>query len=118
MIKSVFTTFKVVLLRPCPFLLVSAWFHLSDVCYAVHMLTSRPTIRDMAGWTGSDYTGFTTDFHVGYEGKLFYNIPWEKTVPTTSKVAHSLVTPDGGSDETVPSGKAGLGFASSVRLEG
>ena len=23
-----------------------------------------------AGWTGADYTGATTDFHVGYEGAL------------------------------------------------
>ena len=34
-----------------------------------------------------------------------------KVVPTTSKVAASLVAPDGGSDDTVPSGKAGIGVA-------
>ena len=37
-------------------------------------------------------------------------VPWVKVVPTTSKVA-SLVAPDGGSDDTVPSGKAGIGVA-------
>ena len=36
-------------------------------------------VETNAGWTGSDYNGATTDFHVGYEAL------WVKTLPTTSK---------------------------------
>ena len=55
-----------------------------------------------AGWTGSDYTGTTTDAHVGYEG----------TVGGASYYVQggvSFVSPDSGETDTVPSGKAGLG---------
>jgi hypothetical protein len=62
-------------------------------------------VETNAGWTGSDYTGATTDFHVGYEGALGENGSYYV------QGGASLVTPDGGTDETVPSGKAGLGFA-------
>ena len=27
-------------------------------------------VETNAGWTGADYTGAATDFHVGYEGAL------------------------------------------------
>jgi len=27
-------------------------------------------IEANAGWTGDDYTGATTDFHIGYEGAI------------------------------------------------
>ena len=67
-------------------------------------------VETNAGWTGSDYTGATTDFHVGYEGALGENGSYYV------QGGASLVTPDGGSDETVPSGKAGLGFALSDAL--
>ena len=62
-------------------------------------------VETNAGWTGSDYTGATTDFHVGYEG------PLGESGSYYVQGGASLVTPDGGTDETVPSGKAGLGFA-------
>ena len=55
-----------------------------------------------SGWSGSDYTGTTTDAHVGYEG----------TVGAASYYVQggaSFVSPDGGESDTVPSGKAGLG---------
>ena len=58
-----------------------------------------------AGWTGSDYTGATTDFHVGYEGAL------GESGSYYVQGGASLVAPDGGSDDTVPSGKAGIGVA-------
>ena len=57
-----------------------------------------------SGWTGSDYTGTTTDAHLGYEG----------TVGAAAWYVQggvSLVSPDGGETDTVPSGKAGLGVA-------
>ena len=62
-------------------------------------------VETNAGWTGSDYTGATTDFHVGYEGAL------GESATYYVQGGASLVTPDGGSDDTVPSGKAGLGVA-------
>ena len=58
-----------------------------------------------AGWTGADYNGAVTDFHLGYEGAL-----GEKgSYYVQGGIA--VVTPDGGDTDTVPSGKAGLGFA-------
>ena len=67
-------------------------------------------VETNAGWTGSDYTGATTDFHVGYEG------PIGESASFYVQGGASLVTPDGGSDETVPSGKAGVGVALSDAL--
>ena len=61
-------------------------------------------VETNAGWTGSDYNGAATDLHVGYEGALgergSYYVQGGATV----------LTPDGGDTDTVPSGKAGLGF--------
>ena len=62
-------------------------------------------VETNAGWTGSDYTGATTDFHVGYEGAL------GTTGSYYVQGGASLIAPDGGTDETVPSGKAGVGLA-------
>ena len=56
-----------------------------------------------SGWTGSDYTGTSTDLHVGYEGALGENASWYAQGGAT------VITPDGGAADTVPSGKAGLG---------
>jgi len=62
-------------------------------------------VETNAGWTGADYNGATTDFHLGYEGAL-----GEKgSYYVQGGIA--VVTPDGGDTDTVPSGKAGLGFA-------
>ena len=57
-----------------------------------------------AGWTGSNYNGTTTDLHVGYEGAL------GDAASYYVQGGASLVSPDGGESDTVPSGKAGLGF--------
>ena len=61
-------------------------------------------VETNAGWNGSDYNGAATDLHVGYEGALgergSYYVQGGATV----------LTPDGGDTDTVPSGKAGLGF--------
>lgn len=67
-------------------------------------------VETNAGWTGSDYSGATTDFHIGYEG------PVGDSASFYVQGGASLVTPDGGSDETVPSGKAGVGVALSDAL--
>jgi len=55
-----------------------------------------------SGWTGSDYTGTTTDAHLGYEGTAG-DAAWYV------QGGVSLVSPDSGETDTVPSGKAGIG---------
>ena len=62
-------------------------------------------VETNAGWTGADYTGAATDFHVGYEGELGAAASYYVQGGAT------LVSPDGGESDTVPSGKAGLGVA-------
>ena len=63
-----------------------------------------------AGWTGSNYNSTTTDLHVGYEGALGDSASYYV------QGGASVVSPDGGDSDTVPSGKAGLGFAVSDAL--
>jgi hypothetical protein len=57
-----------------------------------------------AGWTGSDYDSTTTDLHVGYEGAI------GESASYYVQGGASVVSPDGGESDTVPSGKAGLGL--------
>ena len=63
-----------------------------------------------SGFTGSDYTGTTTDLHVGYEDAL------GESASYYVQVGASVVSPDGGSADTVPSGKAGLSVAATDSL--
>ena len=58
-----------------------------------------------SGWTGSNYSGTTTDAHVGYEGALGDASSWY------IQGGAGFVSPDGGETDTVPSGKAGIGVA-------
>ncbi len=58
-----------------------------------------------SGWTGSDYNGTSTDLHLGYEGALGESASYYVQGGAT------VVSPDGGESDTVPSGKAGLGLA-------
>ena len=58
-----------------------------------------------SGWVGSDYSGTATDLHIGYEGDLTDNATYYVQGGAT------VVSPDGGESDTVPSGKAGLGIA-------
>ena len=67
-------------------------------------------VETNAGWTGDDYSGATTDFHVGYEGALGDSASYYV------QGGASVVSPDGGESDTVPSGKAGLGFSVSDAL--
>ena len=64
-----------------------------------------------AGWTGSEYNGTATDAHVGYEGILGEDASWYVQGGAT------LVSPDGGETDVVPSGKAGLGIAVTDALD-
>ena len=56
-----------------------------------------------AGWTGNDYTGTTTDVHVGYEGALGEDASYYV------QGGPALVSADGADLETRCSGEAGLG---------
>jgi hypothetical protein len=58
-----------------------------------------------AGWTGDDYTGATTDIHVGYEGALGEGASYYV------QAGPAIVAADGVETETQFSGKAGLGVA-------
>ena len=60
-------------------------------------------VETNAGWTGDDYTGATTDVHVGYEGALGAGSYYVQAGP-------AIVAVDGADTETEFSGKAGLGF--------
>ena len=67
-------------------------------------------VETNAGWTGTDYNGAATDFHVGYEGALGESASWYVQGGAT------YLTPDGAADDTVPSGKAGIGIAATESL--
>ena len=67
-------------------------------------------VETNAGWTGSDYNGAATDFHVGYEGSLGEDASYYVQGGAT------LLSPDGGDSDTVPSGKAGIGVAVTEKL--
>mgnify|MGYP003953727565 CR=1 FL=1 len=67
-------------------------------------------VETNAGWTGSEYNGAATDLHFGYEGAVGEKASYYVQGGAT------LVSPDGGETDTVPSGKAGVGFAVSDAL--
>ncbi|ADO97550.1 DUF680 domain-containing protein [Synechococcus phage S-SM2] len=67
-------------------------------------------VETNAGWTGADYTGATTDLHVGYEGALGESAAWYV------QGGASYVSPDGADADTVPSGKAGISVAATESL--
>jgi hypothetical protein len=55
-----------------------------------------------SGFTGSNYTGTNIDTHIGYEGALGESASWYVQGGAT------IIAPDAGASDTVPSGKAGL----------
>ena len=62
-----------------------------------------------AGWSGSDYSGATTDIHLGYEGG---NGPYSWYL----QGGPALVTPDNADSEMEFSGKVGGSVAASEKL--
>ena len=56
-----------------------------------------------SGFTGSNYSGTTTDAHVGFEGGLGDSASWY------IQAGPSIVAVDGADVETVLSGKTGIG---------
>ena len=68
-------------------------------------------VETNAGWVGDDYSGATTDIHVGYEGAL-----GESGASYYVQAGPAIVAADGVDTETEFSGKAGLGFPVSDAL--
>ena len=62
-------------------------------------------IEANAGWTGDDYSGATTDIHVGYEGEL-----GETGASYYVQSGPAIVAVDGEETDTQFSGKAGVGI--------
>ena len=60
-------------------------------------------VETNAGWTGDDYSGATTDLHVGYEGDL------GESAGYYVQAGPALVSVDGEELDTQFSGKAGVG---------
>ena len=60
-------------------------------------------VETNAGWTGDNYTGATTDIHVGYEGEVGAASYYVQAGP-------AVVAVDGVDTETRFSGKAGVGI--------
>ena len=63
-----------------------------------------------SAWTGSNYTGPTTDLHIGYEGQVGVASYYVQGGP-------AIVKPDGGDTSTDFSGKAGLGLPLSESVD-
>ena len=66
-------------------------------------------VETNAGWTGDDYTGATTDIHVGYEGEVGAASYYIQAGP-------AIVANDGVENTTRFSGKAGVGIPVSDAL--
>jgi len=66
-------------------------------------------IEANSGFTGSDYTGTSTDFHVGFEGEAGAASWYIQGGPT-------VVSPDGGAAETIATGKLGGSVAAGEKL--
>jgi len=66
-------------------------------------------VETNAGWVGDDYSGATTDIHVGYEGEVGSASYYVQAGP-------AVVAVDGEETETEFSGKAGLGLPISDAL--
>ena len=64
-----------------------------------------------SGFTGSDYSGTTTDLHVGYEGTLGESAAWYV------QGGPSVVSPDNAAADTVFSGKVGASVAAVENLD-
>ena len=62
-----------------------------------------------SGFTGSDYTGTTTDFHLGVEGS-------EGSASWYLQGGPSIISPDGGEAETILTAKVGGGVGVTEKL--
>lgn len=64
-------------------------------------------VENNGGYTGSDFTGSVTDFHIGWEGSNYY-----------AEFGPSLFAPDGGESEVLLTAKAGGSIPLSEKLSG
>lgn len=62
-------------------------------------------VENNGGYTGSDFTGSVTDFHIGYEESGLYG-----------EIGPSVFTPDNGEAETLLTGKVGGSFPVNEKL--
>jgi len=62
-----------------------------------------------SGFTGSDYTGTTTDFHLGVEGS-------EGSAAWYLQGGPAIISPDGGEAETILTAKVGGGVGVTEKL--
>ena len=67
-------------------------------------------VETNAGWAADDYTGATTDIHVGYDGAI------GESASYYVQGGPAVVAADGADTETEFSGKAGVGVAISDAL--
>ena len=67
-------------------------------------------VETNAGWAADDYTGATTDIHVGYEGAI------GESASYYVQGGPAVIAVDGADTETEFSGKAGVGVAISDAL--
>ena len=67
-------------------------------------------VETNAGWAADDYTGATTDIHVGYEGAI------GESASYYVQGGPAVIAADGADTETEFSGKAGVGVAISDAL--
>ena len=66
-------------------------------------------VENNAGFSGSNFTGHVTDFHLGYEGGNGYSSYYVQAGP-------SIFAPDGGEEETKLTGKLGGSVQATERL--
>ena len=67
-------------------------------------------VENNAGFTGSEYNGNITEFHVGYEGDISEDASYY------IQAGPAVIAIDGEDTETELSGKAGVGLALSEKL--
>ena len=69
-------------------------------------------VETNAGWTGDDYTGATTDFHVGYEGTI-----GDGDASWYVQGGPAIKAVDGAENQTIWTGKIGAAAALSSSVD-
>ena len=69
-------------------------------------------VETNAGWTGDDYTGAVTDFHVGYEGAI-----GDGDASWYLQGGPAIKAVDGAENQTIWSGKVGVAAALSSSVD-
>jgi hypothetical protein len=79
--------------------------------FAATPALARPyiNIENNAGFSGSNFNGHATDFHLGYENSVDFGSYYVQAGPT-------IFAPDGGEEETRLTGKVGGSIQPSERV--